>query len=168
MSASSPLSSTSSLSDSTPNPDQVAAGPAGPVPSVHSTSLPHKLRHKAKHVPLESEPPNHSLEFGGGEALRSPLCNVEQLLKHEGGSSSLKQESDVLRSELHRLAGEVASLKTLLAPGPSGESRKRADSFADHQDTDEMDSEEAKDLTMTEDEQTVKSSCESAPEENQQ
>lgn len=146
---------------------------AGPVPSVHSTSLPHKLRHKAKHAPLESEPPNHGLEFGAGDALRSPLCSVEQLLRSETGPSGLlKQESEVLRSELHRLAGEVASLKTLLAPAPLVHSRKRADSFtsqtSDHQDIDAMDSDDPKDLTtIDEDERAVKS-CDSGPEEHQQ
>lgn len=153
MAASSPLSSSSSLSDSTLGQEQAA--PASLVaPVVHS--LPLKLRHKAKHAALESEPPNHGTE-GKRQAPDAAPDDV-----------SLKTES-ALRNELHRLAGEVASLKTLLAPG--SEVRKRAESFisnsSDHQELEEMDSDDTKDQTVTEDEQTVKSSCDSGPEEIQ-
>lgn len=143
--------------------------PATSAPAVHSASLPHKLRHKqAKHAVPENEPPNHRTECSSLSSRHSPLPHVDPA--NDGSNVLLKQESDTLRSELHRLAGEVASLKTLLAPGPYTEIRKRAESFvsnsSDHHDPEEMDSDDTKDLTAAEDEHTAKSSCDSGPEES--
>ena len=132
VSASSPLSSTSSLSDSALNQDAPNSGSnrvAPTSPSVMSASLPHKLRHKAKtQSPVESEPPNHkSCELQSRDTRRSPpfVRSSEQRedglrTEREGGGesvTSLKQENDTLKNELRRLAGKWPHLRHFLYPG---------------------------------------------------
>lgn len=255
ISASSPLSSSSSLSETnspssgdhghnnmngTSNGDKKNGSVSG-APSS-GTSLPHKLRHKARHIPCENENPTsvlvsdavvaqhhqqqlafHHLRAITASVLEAAAVSKGHSLRHfrdddvilvendisrhtediikreqedeqheededdgvprkmarnsqEGTLSievtdlSLERENYTLRNELHRLASEVASLKTFLVPknssspssspnnetalNPYGESRIRANSFlsyntcasSEHNEEEEEEKEEEVDV----------------------
>lgn len=142
MPASSPHSSTSSLSDNVPNsasnsPQTVLVGLGGSTPSslngtsqqivsssgpgTHTnSSLPHKLRHKARNATADGDCGSDGLgslpEDCSGDlpVEEAKVMSVGYLINADG--SALKEENYTLRKELQRLAGEVAALKTIMLP----------------------------------------------------
>lgn len=143
--ASSPLSSSSSLSESntligesglnshgSSRHGSTASSPTGHV-SNHpsSASLPHKLRHKlqqtsSSHSHRGNECENAVIENGPSSVvMRGQVLTSTNSLRRreereeESGKEQLKEENYTLRNELQRLATEVASLRTILLPDGS-------------------------------------------------
>ena len=126
------------------SPESVCCGPTinpiCPIGSVNTATLPFKLRHKAKNTTADSDSgsdtcgnvltditANHSVinnnnnvnfndnNSGGNSTTNSPNCSNSSVLS----DSLLKSENYALRSELQRLATEVASLKNVLVFNPN-------------------------------------------------
>ncbi|KAI1289504.1 Nuclear factor interleukin-3-regulated protein [Halotydeus destructor] len=135
--APSPLSSSSSVSDghhshpSLVSPAMTSGQQGAPVSSSPTSatggnpSLPHKLRHKARNTPTDSD--SERTEYpatgcGQDQSSHQAEPSADQPMagdRVKGSSESpnvLKEENFTLRQELQRLASEVASLKNYLAP----------------------------------------------------
>ncbi|RWS24772.1 putative serine/threonine-protein kinase yakA-like protein [Leptotrombidium deliense] len=124
VSSSSPNSSSSSLSESispsngcsTNSPPNIllniSNGNSTNAVSVTS-SLPHKLRHKAKPVPIDSDSGSDSSAQVNPDCGTNAFCQQESVERCQLASidCDLKEENSKLRNELQRLATEVNSLK---------------------------------------------------------
>lgn len=149
VSASSPQSSSSSLSDSaapllshslhhsgslnTNSPHSLVSSPPSSItmgldsPVAHiNHSLPHKLRHKARNTANDSDSGSDCNGIGSTPDGPGDLPIEEAKQSNTTGDLHLKQENYELHKQLQRLASEVASLKTYLVPssnaGPPSES----------------------------------------------
>lgn len=138
--ASSPLSSSSSLSESntligengglnshgSSRHGSTASSPTGHVSNgPSSASLPHKLRHKlqqtSSHSHRGNDCENAVIESGSSVVMRGQGLTGNSLRgsgerESEESGKQLKEENYTLRNELQRLATEVASLRTILLP----------------------------------------------------
>ena len=132
------LSSLTYSPQSIGTPESVCCGPNPicPIGSVNMVSLPFKLRHKAKNNTADSDSgsdscgnvltditSNHCVinnnvnynDNNSGSNTNSPNSSNNSV----SNDSLLKSENYALRSELQRLATEVASLKNVLVFNPT-------------------------------------------------
>lgn len=91
-----------------------------PQPPTSNSSLPHKLRHKARNAPNDSDSERaESAVNVASEADRSgdlPSEEAKPIGEILRPTTNLKQENFTLRQELQRLATEVSALKHYLNP----------------------------------------------------